>query len=461
MASFEESSIAIIGGGLAGLTLSIGLTRQGIPHKIYEGASAFAEIGAGISLGPNSIAALELIDPRMKEALKKCITYNESLDDDGEGPGKQEWMDVRVGERGDFNKLITTIYHTGSTKPGRACVHRAKFLNEFIKLVSPSVTTFGKSLASISEEPSTSKLCLNFADGTSALASAVIACDGIKSVARQQYVLSDIEDQKICRPVFANEFVYRGMFPRVEFLYITSNTINPGKANVFLGQDSYIIAYPVEKGNLINVVAAKRISASSADSTIQHERSWLQTVNRETMLADFDDWGEPLKNLLSRIERPERWALYDHLPAPTYVKGRVALLGDAAHATTPHQGQGAGMGFEDSFILSSILGQMLNETDSDQVNIKKKKSGSQSWNATIEACFRAYDEVRRKRTQEVTRTSREAMEIWGFAGEGIGRDLEKMKANADVRMNWIWDIDLPGEVERGVEIARKGLNGCI
>lgn len=101
MASFEESSIAIIGGGLAGLTLSIGLTRQGIPHKIYEGASAFAEIGAGISLGPNSIAALELIDPRMKEALKKCITYNESLDDDGEGPGKQEWMDVRVGERGE------------------------------------------------------------------------------------------------------------------------------------------------------------------------------------------------------------------------------------------------------------------------------------------------------------------------------------------------------------------------
>ncbi|KAG4432986.1 hypothetical protein IFR05_011530 [Cadophora sp. M221] len=459
MSSPEESSITIIGGGLAGLTLSIGLTRQGIPHKIYEGASAFAEIGAGISLGPNSIAALELIDPRIKEALKKCITYNEGLDDDGEGPGKEEWMEVRVGEKDDFNKLITTICHTGSNRPGRACVHRAKFLNEFIKLVPPSVTTFGKNLVSISEVPSTSKLYLKFADGTSALASAVIACDGIKSVARQQYVLSDIEDQRICRPVFANDFGYRGMFPRAKFLEITSSTINPGKANVFLGQDGYIIAYPVEKGSLINVVAAKHISSSSADSSIQHEQSWLQPVTRETMLSDFENWGEPLTNLLSHIERVERWALYDHLPAPTYVKGRVALLGDAAHATTPHQGQGAGMGFEDSFILSSILGQLLNETQTEPAN--SEKSGNQNWNAKIEACFRAYDEVRRKRTQEVTRTSREAMEIWGFGGEGIGKDLQKMRANIDVRMNWIWDIDLSREVERGVDLARKGLSGGV
>jgi flavin-dependent dehydrogenase len=91
------STIAIIGGGLAGLTLSIGLTRYGIPHKIYESASAFSEIGAGIALGPNSISALELIDPRIKEGLKKCITYNEGVNEEGEGKGKEEWMDIRVG----------------------------------------------------------------------------------------------------------------------------------------------------------------------------------------------------------------------------------------------------------------------------------------------------------------------------------------------------------------------------
>ena len=94
----KPPSIAIIGGGLAGLTLSIGLTRHGIPHKIYESASAFGEIGAGIALGPNSITALELIDPRIKEALKKCITYNKGVDADGGGKRKEEFMEVRVGE---------------------------------------------------------------------------------------------------------------------------------------------------------------------------------------------------------------------------------------------------------------------------------------------------------------------------------------------------------------------------
>jgi salicylate hydroxylase len=98
MAVPEKPSIAIVGGGLAGLTLSIGLTRHGIPHKIYESAPAFAEIGAGIALGPNSITALELLDSRIKEGLKKCITYNEGVDAEGSGNGKEEFMEVRVGE---------------------------------------------------------------------------------------------------------------------------------------------------------------------------------------------------------------------------------------------------------------------------------------------------------------------------------------------------------------------------
>jgi len=74
------TDIAIIGGGLAGLTLSIGLTRHGIKHKIYEAASAFAEIGAGIAMGPNAISALTLIDPRVRDCYDRCATYNESED---------------------------------------------------------------------------------------------------------------------------------------------------------------------------------------------------------------------------------------------------------------------------------------------------------------------------------------------------------------------------------------------
>jgi salicylate hydroxylase len=98
MLSQQKPSIAIVGGGLAGLTLSIGLARRGLPHTIYESASKFAEIGAGIALGPNSITALELIDPRITDVLKQCVSYNEGLNGQGEGVGADEWLDIRIGE---------------------------------------------------------------------------------------------------------------------------------------------------------------------------------------------------------------------------------------------------------------------------------------------------------------------------------------------------------------------------
>ncbi|EPE35131.1 FAD/NAD(P)-binding protein [Glarea lozoyensis ATCC 20868] len=457
MLSHQKPTIAIVGGGLAGLTLSIGLTRKGIPHTIYESAAKFAEIGAGIALGPNSITALELIDPRIKDVLKKCVSYNEGLDGQGEGVGADEWLDIRIGEEQDFNSIITTIRHTGSDKPGRACVHRAKFLEGLIDLIPPSTAVFGKSLTSITEVPSTGKLSLSFADGTSATADAIIACDGIKSVARQNYVLTGPIDQKISRPVFTNDVAYRGMFPRDRFSQIVDGAISTGKGNLFCGPSSYVVMYPVEKGAMMNVVAIKNISSQKSQATSsQRETNWVQNVTQETMLEDFEGWGAPIKALLKNIESPQRWALYDHLPASTFVKGRVALMGDAAHATTPHQGQGAGMAFEDSLVLSNILGQVLNEAPTQESEVQE----TVHMNKCIESCLQAYDEVRRLRTQKVTATSREMGEIIGFAGKGIGRDLGKLKANLDVRMNWIWDVDLPGEITRGVVIARK-LNSSV
>lgn len=86
-----SDGIAIIGGGLVGLTLSIGLTHHGIKHKIYEAAAAFAEIGAGIAMGPNALTALTLLDPRVRQAYNKCATYNDSEDQ------QDTWLTYRWG----------------------------------------------------------------------------------------------------------------------------------------------------------------------------------------------------------------------------------------------------------------------------------------------------------------------------------------------------------------------------
>ena len=123
------------------------------------------------------------------------------------------------------------------------------------------------------------------------------------------------------------------------------------------------------------------------------------------------------------MENPDIWALFDHPPAPTYYKGRLAMLGDAAHASTPHQGAGAGQAIEDAYILTHLLGKINCVED-------------------IEDAFRAYDHVRRLRTQKVVVTSREAARLYEFEDETIGTDLDLLKKNLETRYSWIWDEDL-------------------
>jgi hypothetical protein len=106
-------TMAIIGGGLAGLTLSIGLTRFGILHKIYESTKCFSEIGAGIAMGPNAVWALALIDPRLRRCFGRCATYNER-------GGQQElFLDVRYGMESDKSGAIK--YATQRLKTYCAC----------------------------------------------------------------------------------------------------------------------------------------------------------------------------------------------------------------------------------------------------------------------------------------------------------------------------------------------------
>ncbi|EXJ55317.1 hypothetical protein A1O7_08244 [Cladophialophora yegresii CBS 114405] len=460
MSTFQSSPmstttppIVIIGGGLAGLTLSIGLAHNNIPHQISELAPAFAEIGSGIALGPNSVRALEQIDPRINDGFQRCVTYNEGVETDeynnGTGPVSTE-----------FHDLIKTVTHSSSEKPGRACFHRAKFLDELIKLIPPSIVHFGKTLQSI-EPTNDQNLVLHFADGTTVTTAAVIACDGIKSVVRRSYILADTPNARTTRPQSTFEYAYRGMYTKQEFQSITKGQISPNKGTIFCGTDAYIVMYPVEKGQFINMVAVKRmpdahelreLAASETSGTLDVKHDdvpWIQAVDKNTMMADFAGWGEPIQALISHIKHPERWSLFDHLPAPTYVKGKVAILGDAAHASTPHQGQGAGMAFEDSLVMSGVLGEVL-ETKrgipSDSV---------QGLDAKIEAAFKAYDQVRCPRTQAICRTSREMGDMLSYVLPGVGSDLAKIETNLAQRMNLIGYVDLQGGVQTPADIARK------
>ena len=162
-------------------------------------------------------------------------------------------------------------------------------------------------------------------------------------------------------------------------------------------------------------------------------KDWVVPSTHTEILADYKGWGNIIQRLLSLMQDPDIWAIFDDPPAETYYKGRVCVTGDAAHASTPHQGSGAGMAVEDAYTLSNLLGQAEHEEQ-------------------IESAFKAFDAVRRERTQKLVTTSREAGQLWEFEFDGVGDDLAKFKGNVDTRMNWIWNIDLPAELEKAKNI---------
>lgn len=127
---------------------------------------------------------------------------------------------------------------------------------------------------------------------------------------------------------------------------------------------------------------------------------------------------------------PSQWAIFEHPPISAFSRSRVALLGDAAHASTPHQGAGAGQAIEDAHVLAELLGDERVVTAADVV-----------------AAFKAYDEVRRPRSQKVVTTSKENAYLLCLCMEEVGDDEEKLKKTFNERMRWLWDLDVQGQAE--------------
>ena len=155
------------------------------------------------------------------------------------------------------------------------------------------------------------------------------------------------------------------------------------------------------------------------------------------MLATFDGWSEPVKDILRLIEKADVWALFDHLPAASYHrKGKICLLGDSAHASTPHHGAGAGMAVEDAFILSKLLASI-------------KSAGE------LESAFAAYDSVRRPRSQRLVASSRKLGKIYDFEDGMIGDNMEAMREYLKSAWDWIWKEDLDRQLENAQSFLKR------
>lgn len=429
----DPVSIAIVGGGISGLCLALGLLKQA-PHlrlHIYEAAPKFAEIGAGVALGINAQRALSKLDPRLGERYAKLKTSNVdfNVDEAEEGGGvrkKQTYLRLLMGTDHKTNpeykagKEVCEVFCEG----GFSSVHRARFLDELVDLLPSNFrsdcVTFGAKLADAKNDNNVdghTRTKLIFEDGRTAVADAVIGCDGIRSQLRRA-LLGNRAD-----PVFTGKYAYRGLIPMSKAVAALGDR-SARNAHHRLGYDGHVLTFPIDKGNTMNVVAFRTkkngIWPSAAD--------WIEETTKEEMLADFDGWGDEVVNILSLMERCDKWALFDHPPAETYHRGgRVCLIGDAAHGSTPHQGSGAGMAIEDALVISRLLGQAKERMD-------------------LEKAFATFERLRKERTQKLVRRSREQAEIYEFQAPDVGDDVGKIAEVLPSRWDWIWDHDIEKEL---------------
>jgi salicylate hydroxylase len=284
---------------------------------------------------------------------------------------------------------------------------------------------------------------LHFVDGSTAQHNAVLGCDGIKSRTRS-LVLGDSD---ATAAVFSGKYAYRGLIPMAKAVEILGNNEMPKTNQMYIGYHGHVLTFPIANGTIFNgntilfpdidVVANTFLVVGFSSRPTWTDTNWVVQTSREDMLEDFKHWSPEVRAIMSNLQSPDVWALFNHPPAPTYYSTEplVCLVGDAAHASTPHQGAGAGMCIEDAYILSNVLSQCNSKTD-------------------LKSAFRAYDAVRRPRSQKLVKTSKEAGMLWEFEGEGVGDDLEALEQNAVKRMDWIWDHDITEDLERAREMMR-------
>ncbi|GAT19461.1 salicylate hydroxylase [Aspergillus luchuensis] len=422
MGPLRPFTVTIIGGGIGGLVLAVGLLRRQVPVQIYEAAAAFAEIGLGLSIGPAAHRAMPLIDPEIRAIYDALVTTH--ADSPGYEQYKQTWFEL-VWATGDHEG--ETLMNLKALPSGQTTLRRADFLAALVALVPPEIVHFGKRLNQLTE--TTDGVRLQFEDGTIAMADVVVGCDGIKSKVKESMLP---EESAAKQPRYSGMYAYRAVFDMDEMVTAVGDQ-RARVSTMYLGKGAYAISYPIMRAKKVN------FGLYILSETWDHE-AWVRPASKEHMRRDAQGMGRYVQALVERMPDPSQWALFEHPHLSTYTKSRVAILGDAAHASTPHQGAGAGQAIEDAHVLAELLSDpRVNSVDN-----------------VVEA-FRAYDQVRRPRSQHVVTTSKENAYLLCLCLDGVGDNEVKLRETFQQRLRWLWDLDIQEQAEQA---RRKMFSEC-
>ncbi|KAJ7771617.1 FAD/NAD-P-binding domain-containing protein [Mycena metata] len=418
-ASTKDFRVAIIGGGMCGLACAVGLSRFGIHADVFESASKFEEVGAGVDLGSNALRALKGLG-----ILDTLLARGE----DAKPHGRRMLFVSGLGaheEVYDYNNSST--FTDADAGMG---VYRPAFLDALFPLLPNSnAIHFNKRCTSISTSTSGAQV-IHFADGTTHEADLIIGADGIKSTSRNAVAGTD---KKLLQ--FTNTVAYRGMVPMETLRQEGVKTEVGRRLCNFVGIDKHIIAFPIKSGKIVNIVAFATDNSVPVGS-IEVNGPWVQPVPQQELLDRFSGWGHDVMTMLNHLKTPSKWSIHTLKPLETFVSGKIVLVGDAAHAMAPHLGAGVGQGFEDVYVLCELLGHP-------STNL-----------SNLEDVLKAYDAIRQPRANMVLKESFRTGVIYeAFGKPGYGAD--DMAGHLAGRREPIWRHDLEGDVASAVAGLRE------
>ena len=327
---FRQALIA--GGGIGGLAAALAASRAGWDVRLFERASAFSEVGAGIQLGPNVVKVLH--GWGLAEALQAVAASPERLQ-------------VRSALSGQLlGELPLGTAMAQRYGAPYLSIHRADLHGVLLQAVQQHADVklhLSRPLQSFSQ--TAQAVTVQADDGPGIEGDALIGADGIWSTVRQELLGDGL-------PRRTGHLAYRALVRQSDL----PELLRSRQVTVWLGPRMHVVQYPVRGGEFLNVVAIVHGEvAAEADL-------WDHSANAADLAAVTAGCCAALREVMDAIEGWRLWVLHDRAPmqgAHQHAVGRVALLGDAAHPMRPYLAQGAGMAIEDAAELGHALAQAL------------------------------------------------------------------------------------------------------
>ncbi|KAJ3754806.1 hypothetical protein EV360DRAFT_50918 [Lentinula raphanica] len=395
--------VVIIGAGIGGLASALALAKHGI-HRIdvYEVASNLGFVGAGIQLAPNMVRILQRLgcwEPIAREATElKIASIRQSSDDKELSRVDFAHIEERYG----------TPHMVG---------HRASLVGELYNASKEEKAIsfhFNSSCTIKSWEPRP-VYTVTPLDGApyDGHADVVLAADGIKSSVRSR-ILKELDvDAEITD---SGQSAYRIMLTRAQMANDPEmlGLLESDQVTRWIGEQRHVIAYPISNKTIYNISTAHPdIHFAAAPSATYTTRG-----SKEDMLDSFKDFCPVVQRMLNLVPDGEvcEWKLRVHSPLPTWVRGCVALVGDACHPTLPHLAQGAAQAIEDGGVLAVVLSMLPNQSPS-----------------SINKALKIYEFLRKERAEtlvDLAAASGRALHL----GEGAEREQRDKQFAALVRL---------------------------